>query len=137
MTVVPLHSTTSTTSTTTTSTTGCCSSPSSISEFSSIVTLYSESVTQLTQTVYEALFDYFIEYPPSYLRYAIKETACAPRPSFLYLRAIMNRLIKERPDPDQLTRPRVREQSYTQREYTNTVGMTPHMLERLRELQQK
>lgn len=132
MTVVPLRTTS-----TTTTTAGSGSSPASCSEFTSIVTLYASSVTQPTQIVYEELFDLYLSHPASYLVYAIKETGRAPRPSFYYFRAIMSRLIAEQPDPATLDRPRVREQSYTQRDYTNTVGMTPRMLERLRELQQK
>lgn len=135
MTVVPMVLTTGTTTTTTTTGGGC--TPSITEEFTSIVTQFEKGVTVPSQFIYEALFDYYTEQPSAYLIYAIRETACAPRPSFMYFKAIMNRLIREHPDPDQLIRPRVREQRYQQREYSDSYSMTPRMLEKLRELQSK
>ena len=100
MTVIPIRSTTTTT---TTAASGSPSlSPKEEVFFKELVTLYGECIGPVTDYVLRLLRTEIImnQVPRCYFRYAIEETALAPRPSLRYMLAIVQRLKRERVHPD-------------------------------------
>lgn len=104
----PLPSTT--TSTTTTSSAGCSPFPSSHSKkvvnylIDEVLDLYKEAIGIPSQIVMRQIRKDITELniPTAYYKYAITQTAYAPRPSMAYCQAIIRRLCRERVPPEDL-----------------------------------